>query len=144
MGLAILYILAALWFTGNQLLAYRRARKSDSWPKVTGVIEHAQRQIFALDDYGNLTGVRIIYRYRVKNETYTARTVGFSPKFIASRKMLYTHKPGKKVVIYYSPDDPSIATLEKGVTTANYVMIVASFLLVGFTVINLFLQLGFL
>ena len=142
MALAILYILAALWFLGNQLLAYRRAQSSLEWPKVTGVIEYAQRQVFALDDYGNLTGVRIIYRYKVKNETYTARTVGFSPKIITSRQMLRTHKPGKKVPVFYAPHNPEIATLQTGVTNGNYLMIGAAFVLTGLTIANLLLQLG--
>lgn len=142
MSLAILYLLAALWFLGNQLLAYRRAQQSESWPKAPGVIEFAQRQVFALDDYGNLTGVRIIYRYKVKDESYSARTIGFSPKIAASRRMLHTHKPGKKVSVYYAPHDPSIATLERGATQGNYWMIGCGFVLVGLTIANLFLQMG--
>ncbi len=142
MSLAILYLLAALWFLGNQLLAYRRGINSQEWPKVTGIIEYAQREVFALDDYGNLTGVRIIYTYSIKNEKYTAKTIGFSPKIITSRKMLRTHKPGKKVPVYYSPKDPSIATLERGVSNGNYLMMLAALVFTALTVTNLFLQFG--
>lgn len=142
MGLAILYVLAAVWFLGNQIFAYRRGKISVTWPSVTGVIEYAQREVFALDDFGNLTGVRIIYRYTVKNQTYTARTIGFSPRIIAARKMLYSHKPGKKVKVFYAPDNPEIATLEPGVTNGNYVMMLAALLLFGLTVTNLLLQAG--
>lgn len=142
MGLAILYCLAALWFLGNQILAYRRGQESVEWPKVTGTIQYAQRQVFALDDYGNLTGVRIIYAYTVKKQEYTARTVGFSPKITTSRKMLKTHKPGKKVPVYYSPKDPAIATLQTGITSSNYILLLATFGLTAMTIVNLLLQLG--
>lgn len=144
MGLAILYILAAAWFLGNQIFAYRRAVSSMDWPSVTGVIQYAQREVFALDEYGNLTGVRIIYRYKVKQDEYTAKTIGFSPRFIASRKMLYSHKPGKKVKVFYAPDQPSLATLERGVTTGNYLMMSAALILFGLTFTNLLLQAGLL
>ncbi|MEM7335961.1 MAG: DUF3592 domain-containing protein [Chloroflexota bacterium] len=140
MPLAILYLLAALWFLGNQLLAYRRGLSSQEWPKATGIIEYAQRQVFALDDYGNLTGVRIIYSYTIKEEKFSAKTIGFSPKIVTSRKMLRTHKPGKKVSVYYSPNDPSIATLETGITNGNYIMMIAALVITTLTVINLFLQ----
>lgn len=142
MALAVLYVLAAVWFLGNQIFAYRRAKSSTSWPSVNGVIEYAQREVFALDDYGNLTGVRIVYRYKVKDQTYKAKTIGFSPRFIASRKMLYTHRPGKKVRVYYAPQKPEVATLERGVTIGNYVMMLAALLLFGLTVTNLMLQTG--
>lgn len=144
MGLAVLYLLGALWFLGNQGMAFWRARQSVDWPSVNGTIKYSQRQVFALDNYGNLTGIRIIYEFVLKGETHESSNVSFSPKFITARKMLVTHKVGRKVPVYYQPDNPELSTLERGITPGNYLMLTTGGLLVGLTAVNLLLQLGLL
>jgi hypothetical protein len=119
----ILFILAATWFLYNQIVSFKRAKLSESWPTAKGVIKYAQRQFLSIDDYANLTGVKVIYEYRVQKETHTAQTMAFSPKFSSPRRLLVQYKPGKHVPVFYNPAHPEMASLERGVQFGNYIMV---------------------
>ena len=138
--LPILYLLAAIWFLYIQVQAFRRAKASQSWPRVKGSVKYAQRQLLSIDDYANLTGAKIIYEYRVRKAKYTAQTVAFSPKFTGVRKLMMNYKPGKQVAVYYNPDNPEIAALETGPSSANYIMLLTSGIFLLLTILNLFYQ----
>ncbi len=136
----ILFVLAAAWFLYNQVLSYQHAQASVAWPTVKGVVKYAQRQLLSIDDYANLTGVKVVYEYRVQQSSYTARTIAFSPKFKKSRRLITHYKAGKKVKIHYHPAKPEIATLEVGITYANYVMLLTGIVLFLLAVLNLIVQ----
>ncbi len=136
----ILFVLAAAWFLYNQILSFRHAQASLEWPTVKGVVKYAQRQLVSIDDYANLTGVKVVYEYRVQQSSYTARTISFGPKFKKPRRLIMSYQVGKKVKIYYHPGKPEIATLEVGVTFANYVMLLTGAVLFLLAVLNLIVQ----
>lgn len=142
MLLPVLYVLAALWFLGNQLMAWRRAQQSAGWTAVKGTIQYAQRELFAMDDFGNLVGFRIRYEYRVGKETLIGRAVSFSPRFGRARRMLQTLKPGKRVQVYVNPSQPTQAVLEPGIKPINHVMVLTGVVLLALTAVNLLVQTG--
>ena len=136
----VLFLLATAWFLYNQILSYQHAQASVKWPSTKGVVTHAHRQLVSIDDYANLTGVKVVYEYRVQKSLYTARTIAFSPKFMKPRRLILQYQAGKKVKIHHHPVNPEIATLEIGVTTANYVMLLTGGVLFLLATLNLLVQ----
>lgn len=136
--LPYLFVAAAGWILFNQLLAYRRAQASTSWPKTKGQIKYAQRQVLALDEFGNLSGVNIIYTYRVNNQEYTGKTISFSPRLGGLRRLLQKYQAGKTVAVHYDPKNPAMATLETGVTPTNHFAIGVGVLLLAMAALYLF------
>ena len=135
-----IYILAAVWFLYNQILAYRRAQASHNWPQTKGHVTVAQRQLFGIDDYANLTGARIIYEYNVQKAKYTSHTVAFSPKFARPHQLITKYRAGKNVIVFYDPKNPEIAVLEAGPKRSNYVMLLAGGLFFVLAALNLIFQ----
>ena len=138
--LPILFILAAIWFTYNQIIALRQAQASESWPSVPGTITFAQRQFLSFDAYGNLTGIQVMYDYEVLSQSFTSKTISFGPHFGRTPQLLQHFQPGKKVTVYHHPNEPETAVLEPGVKTANYLMLLIGTFFTALTIIYYFIQ----
>lgn len=98
----------SLW--GWQTL--QRARKVQAWPTVTGLIEACEPTSEVNDLLPD-----IIFSYRVNDRDYR-RSFEFPegthplPEF--TRSYMERYPVGKKVEIYYDPENPQNATLEPG------------------------------
>ncbi len=126
---------------GVQLL--RKAKESEHWPTASGEIKlsEVERRV----DNDGKRSVKyypnVVYDYTVSGRTYTSNCVSSinfgttSPKGHAletTRK----YRVGRKVKVYYNPDDNSSAVLQPGVTLVNYMpMLVGVVMMVAGAVI---------
>jgi len=111
-------LIATLW--GGLLIA--RARKKMRWPAVTGRIEVSEPA--SVDD--DLLP-HIEYSYTVQDAEYR-KTLDFpagttpTPEFAASYVEKYP--PGAEVQVYYDPQQPEHATLERGIQGGDWLVFV--------------------
>lgn len=88
--------------------------KSNNWPKTKGEIIS-----FTIDDDFDSIDAEIVYKYVVDGKTYTSNKTSFgdiSTKNDAEIQRLYEKykEPGTIIDVYYDPNDPYHAILEKG------------------------------
>ncbi len=143
-------------FFGNGQI--KDAKQSVDWPAVEGTVVSSEVQQESKTSRSNgttrrKTGTRtartktsyraeVLYDYVVNGETYSANKVLFgqvgkgSPA--SARKIVNRYPAGKKVTVYYNPDEPEIAVLEPGATGGTYVLFGVGCVFILFGVVALF------
>jgi hypothetical protein len=118
-------------------------RGKRDWPETTGVITNSTCETsFVMDHNGpirverhTLYAPKISYHYEVDATTYNGTGISdFNIEFSRSKEkvdsILRLYPVGKKVSVYYSPQNPAIAVLEKiGSRRRNLPLIVGALLL---------------
>jgi hypothetical protein len=74
---------------------------------------------------------RVRYHYTVERQTYSSERIGFGSESMRDRKVAdaiaQKYPAGSQPVVYYSPDDPTTAVLEPGLTRGGILpMIIGS------------------
>jgi hypothetical protein len=101
-------------------LAQRRARAAENWIMTLGEIVTSEIQERKTSRNKRTTVAHIVYQYEVMNQTYRSdrlnfklgRTTGFTSLL---EEQIAQYPMGKRVEVYYNPDDPSDAVLDKEV-----------------------------
>jgi hypothetical protein len=122
----------AFFLAGAILLffAIRTRQKSSasmSWPSTIGEISVATvRQNSSTDEDGHVSFTYspvVEYDFSVDNETYRGRRINYgitdSPSREAAQREVDRFKPGMQVPVYYNPEKPNEAVLEKKVVKSN-------------------------
>jgi hypothetical protein len=115
-----LFIIAGLVTTLWGLRIILKARKTQHWPHVDGIIEESRIS----SDHDDLLP-HIQFRYSV-DQTSCRQTMTFSgditptQEFAASYVQKYP--AGSKVQVYYNPEDPNTATLEPGLGKGDWLV----------------------
>ena len=127
-------LLATLW--GVRIIV--RARRTQQWPSVEGVIEKSN-----ISSNVNDLLPDIEFRYEVENQTYRrsmefSRDVTSSQEFAASYVDKYP--AGARVRVYYDPEKPDNATLEPGLGQGDWLVFAIGLGMLVFGI--LFLLLG--
>ena len=78
---------------------------------------------------------KIVYRYKVNGKKYTSNIIAFS-KFDLKMpndptSLVLRYSKGKKVTVYYNPDDLSEAVLEPGGSKGGFVFIIVGLLFIA-------------
>jgi hypothetical protein len=131
-GVAVLLLVIG-WFQG------REARAAASWNSTQGEIMETivEKYQYSSSEGGTSTGYRprIIYGYRVNGKEYVGERLNFGTAVHSSIKGLADNKAkqfptGSRVTVYYNPNDPNDATLERKTpaTTLLYVIGAVMFL----------------
>jgi hypothetical protein len=115
-----------------------KVRASQGWPAVQGtVIESWVRRSQSTDSDGSVSHSyypEIRYLYQVMGSEYQGDKIAFGPKTGGSRsraeKAIAKYPAGANVMVYYQPDKPAKAVLERTISKVSLVMGIA-FVLAG-------------
>jgi hypothetical protein len=104
-----------------------RGLASSHWPTVSGVVLHAGMTESQAKETGTRNtyifySTKLAFRYQVNGQDYTTETVQFGRAIgsgdISNEAVLLLRYPaGTKVMVFYHPDDPALATVKPGVNT---------------------------
>ncbi|MGC9971430.1 MAG: DUF3592 domain-containing protein [Bryobacteraceae bacterium] len=121
------------------LLSLWRAKASENWPTVNGVI------VFSEQD-GTDSRVPLAYEYEVNGEKHFSNVRHFG-QFAESKEnwadaILKRHPTGTQVPVTYCPTDPDVAALESGINPEAWYLPGggAAFLLFGLAALYMFLR----
>jgi hypothetical protein len=108
-------LLATLW----GWLIIVKARKTQQWPSVEGQIEESftdDKELFP----------RVTYSYAIKDRPYK-RSMEFpgdvTPSQEFARSYLEKYPVGRRVTVYYNPENPDVTTLEPGVGKGDWLVL---------------------
>ncbi len=109
-----LFVVAGLLVTGWGWRSIAKARKTQKWPNVKGVIEES-------------SDGSIVFSYVIKEQTYQ-HTMKFSVDITPVQKSPENHvnkyPQGKEVVVYYQPENFENATIEPGLGNDDWLILV--------------------
>jgi hypothetical protein len=119
----------------------KKALVSQSWPSTTGQIteSHVSRSQ-STDSDGDTTtsySARVAYTYQVGGQTYSGHNIafGFNPSYSSETKAqadAARYPVGSQVSVYYDPNKPSDAVLERQVSGSKVGLILGIiFIVVG-------------
>jgi hypothetical protein len=96
------------------------ARTSVDWPSVSGMVTHseleAQRSPVAGDKKIDFD-IKVFYEYVIDNHLYRNDVVRFDQWRLSNNRkelLVSTYPVGKRVEVFYNPDDPDQAVLVRG------------------------------
>jgi len=100
----------------------RRAYESRSWPNTQGTVIASYIDKRSHRDSNNHTRIvytpKIRYQYQVEGKHYTCKRIAFGGesggKRSKAKKVVDKYPSGKKVTVYYNPQDPKVAVLKAG------------------------------
>jgi hypothetical protein len=100
---------------GHFYCAYRQT-ESESYPSVNGIINECYRDYFGTDGESELV---VAYSYEVDGETYFGSKIRYVYRMFSSDSALVRQRCGKweegqPVEVFYNPDNPADAILDKG------------------------------
>ncbi len=90
----------------------QKSRRSLQWPQVQGKVRSAK--VFQHKGEGGGSSAEIKYAYEVDGVGYESDRVHFGD--VAASDMVLKYRIGHDVSVYYDPDDPSIAVLDRKMT----------------------------
>jgi hypothetical protein len=108
--------------TVQGLLARHQLNASQSWPSADGQIETSELVVLrGSGRSGPCIRARITYSYKIGVDSYLGRRMGFVEADCGLKiaRLLVSRNPvGTRVPIYYQPDDPRQAVLDRSVEQA--------------------------
>ncbi len=139
LGLGLVIVGAAILNYG--LGQITQAKKSAGWPFVTGTVIKSEKEKHTTteDTKSNKKNVTyylamITYEYQIDGNTHTSDRVAFGGRD-RNQTVEYLNKypAGKSVAVYYDPDRPEEAVLEKGLKKKSYTIPIvgAVFIILG-------------
>ena len=114
------------------LRARKKSSASMSWPSTTGrIITSTVRQNSSTDEDGHVSFTYspvVEYEYTVNNQVYKGKTINYGITAMqdrnAAQKEVDRFTPGAQVPVYYNPEKPQEAVLEKKEVKANVGLII--------------------
>lgn len=108
----------------------QNAKASAEWPtekgiiNVSEVIKHESTTGTGTKKRRTVTyNAKIHYKYSVKGKSYTSTNVTFGQSTKGAGEIVNHYPIGKKVNVFYNPEDPKVAVLEPGVSMASYLFL---------------------
>jgi hypothetical protein len=120
-GMSVLLVFTFLWtaFVGTADVimgcnAVRQARTL-GFAAAEGEVRSCSVAVVS-DDEGTSYDVRVEYAYEVGEETFTSTRVRYDPLWgcASAARFKADHPPGSPVMVYYDPEDPDEAVLQRG------------------------------
>ena len=109
-------LMMLIWGVGN----YLDARSSESWPSVDGVIVSSETIVKRDESGKNEPYYRAVvsYSYSVDGYEYNNDNISFGTASglnkTSAEQVVRSYPPGRRVKVYYNPDNPNTAVLVKG------------------------------
>jgi hypothetical protein len=115
----------------DQVRGLDRGLRSRGWLPAQGRILGATT-LRVRSPVGWFSSPAVAYEYTVNGETYQAQTINYrgSVSLVAAVRTVQRYRSGRQVTVYYDPEHPHIAVLERGATFGGLVRVVLSALLV--------------
>jgi uncharacterized protein DUF3592 len=106
----------------ERTILLRLAIRSRTWPRASGYIVAAARDVPVFQDPVARFSPALAYEYTVGDASYTGTRVRFGGyKFLnTARRIGYRYPPSSKVHVAYNPERPDQAVLEPGTTLGDY------------------------
>jgi len=117
--LIIFLTIFGLGITLAGILMIKRARESLYWPVADGIIVESHEDT-RLDKGTVHYYANIKYSFKVNGQEYIASGITFKDLNRPIGEELSKYPVGRKVKVYYNPDDPVIAVLEPGASWESY------------------------
>lgn len=112
-GGLVLFLLAgyALW---SGILPIIDSIGQDTWQETSAVVTKARKIITTSNNYRTNVNYLFEYRYTVNNTEYTSTR--YSLRYASGDKSTAVEKfkAGDVITVYYNPDNPAAAVVEKG------------------------------
>ena len=108
----------------------QNAKASAEWPAAKGIITVSE-----VTKHESTTGTgtnkrrtvtyhaKIHYKYSANGKSYTSNNVTFGQSTEGAGEIVNRYPIGKKVKVFYNPQDPKVAVLEPGVSMASYLFL---------------------
>jgi len=118
----LIFLGGGSYYIIRSIRANKKARQSQTWPSVPGlVIKSCVFERWSGDSDGGMTiwyEPQIIYKYQVMGTIYTSERLFIGPKvsFLKLRRsqdIINRLTDGKTVTVFYNPDDPADAVLDR-------------------------------
>lgn len=124
-ALIFLVVGAGLTWWGWNILG--NAKASTSWPKATGRIISSSVEYSRDSDGHDSYKPEVTYTYAVNNRFYKSHAIKFGENSYDNKpvanEIANRYAVGKKVVVYYDPQNPENSILEPGVTGGSYIVL---------------------
>lgn len=119
--LAVLGILIGGLMTGRSAYEVYMSFRTAGWQRTEGVILQSETRR-ARSSEGHTTELILRFEYDVGAKQYTGNRVGYARVYSgrSATRAASTYRVGRRVDIYYDPDDPAAAVLEPGGSFAIY------------------------
>lgn len=104
------------------LRARKKAQQSQSWPSTAGTVSEVQVKEISREDADGFQTTsyqpQVTYSYQVGNQTYTSDRLSFGARVSygnrnQASKVLEAYPVGMPLVIYYDPEKPAEAVVER-------------------------------
>jgi hypothetical protein len=126
-----IFIGYGLYVLLDQMLELHRGKKSTAWPATQGIVTYStMHEHIRLRDFFNRRSkpaysVEILYEYTDGTAKYECERLAFGIELhLVSRKeaeeLADKYREGTEVVVYYNPDNPKDATLNKGILPKRF------------------------
>lgn len=102
-------------FLGFILYTRRKVAQASSWPSTLGTVTLSTIEMRRNNDGGSTPYPVVHYDYRVMSQPYQGNRVmpGLAVGGSGARKVVERYPAGAQVTVYYNPDKPSEALLER-------------------------------
>ncbi len=114
----IIFLIVGIVFVSVGYYLQKEAKKVEKWPSVKGVVVES-KVVSHLDSESNQTmyAPAITYRFKVGNKEFTSSSYGFMNVSYSdsskAEKIVKAYPAGKEVTVYYNPENPYKAVLNK-------------------------------
>jgi hypothetical protein len=109
-----LFIFDAI-FLGIIFFTRRKVTQAANWPSTLGMVTSSRIEMRSSSEGGSTPYPVVNYSYPVMGQTYQGSKVMPGPDVggIGARKVVERYPAGAQVMVYYNPDKPSEALLER-------------------------------
>ena len=135
LGMGVLFALiggGVGFFIGKPILD--NAKASESWPSVPGRVIESEVERRRNDGKTTYSAL-VVCEYTVNGEQLECDDIWFGQYSTSDRSeignIVRQYPVGQQVDVFYSPDDPTIAVLQPGVTTSSYLVFGIGMLFLG-------------
>ncbi len=124
-GVVLMLIgLAVLSFGARQVL---KARASEQWPSVPGVVTSAEMSVNSSsgsDSSGPTYGAEVLYEYEAEGEQRVGDRVEFGEVATGdpadAQSVLDRYPVGAEIAVFVNPEDPLDSVLEPGISASTF------------------------
>ncbi|MEJ2157426.1 MAG: DUF3592 domain-containing protein [Desulfobacteraceae bacterium] len=130
---AITAVIGACIFIATGLNTYRMLVCND-WPVTDGVITRSELKRGLMREGALKFQLHLAYQYRVDGQTYSGKRICFgdpSGRREDINALLSTYPKGRKIQVYYFPNNPKVATLETDVSWKGSKFLIGGLLMIG-------------
>ena len=117
----VFFALGSIAFWSIFLKPVLNVQKAKHWPTVPCSIISSEVKTHSSSD-GNTYSIEIQFNYEYKGRVYTSRTYSFSAGsssgYKSKRAVVDKYPQGRKTQCYVNPNNPSIAVLNRGITSS--------------------------